>query len=53
MLAVKAMETLSLHKLCKQNQRDLVRSVERVRRKGIFISWFNLVHDDIPNLRKA
>ena len=47
-LLTKAIETLGLHKECKLNQKQLTYGVEKVKRKGIFISWFNLVHDEIP-----
>ena len=52
-LKSKAVETLGLHTECKLNQKELVFGVEKIRRKGIFITWFNLVHDEIPKLRKA
>jgi hypothetical protein len=39
--------------MCKANQSALVRDVEKIRRKVIFISWFNHVHDDLPAQRKA
>ena len=28
-------------------------AVHKVQRKGIFISWFNLVHDELPKVRQA
>jgi hypothetical protein len=52
-LLSKAMNTLSVHKMCKQNQMTLVKDVEKIRRKVIFVSWFNHVHNDLPTTRKA
>ena len=49
----KSFETLVLHKVCKKNQKALIHDVEKVRRRVRFINWFNLVHDDLPNERKA
>lgn len=31
----------------------LIRGVEETRRKLIFVRWFNLVHDSLPQERKA
>jgi hypothetical protein len=44
-LLEKAVETLGLHTECKLHQKQLTYGVDKVKRKGIFISWFNLVHD--------
>ena len=39
--------------MCKKNQKSLIADVEKVRRKVLFISWFNRVHGELPNERKA
>ena len=44
----KALHTLKVHKMCKENQKSLIRDVEKVRRKVLFITWFNHVHDELP-----
>lgn len=31
----------------------MTRGVESIRRKVIFVSWFNHVHDDVPAMKKA
>lgn len=47
------METLLLNRDCKANQRDLTRQVHSIRRKALFVTWFNLVHDELPKVKKA
>ena len=47
------MQTLTFHKLCKDNQKEMIGEVEKIRRKVLFVFWFNLVHDELPALRKA
>ena len=39
--------------MCKKNQKSLIREVEKISRKVLFISWFNRVHDELPKERKA
>ena len=52
-LLAKAIQTLIMHKICKDNQKELTRGVEKIRRKILFVSWFNHVHDDVPAMKKA
>jgi len=39
--------------MCKGNQKSLIADVQKILRKNIFISWFNLVHQELPALHKA
>ena len=49
----KTFNMLLLQRECKHNQYGMIRQVHSIRRKIIFSSWFNHVHDYLPKMAQA
>ena len=47
-LLKKALAALTEHRNFKREQKDMISQVRKMRRRQMFINWFNHVHDFLP-----